>query len=71
MGGCATPISALAVERDDKIHFRGNLLSLDGKEKIEIEKNIPVSDAASLGEDAAHELLANGGQELIATIRHV
>jgi hydroxymethylbilane synthase len=70
MGGCATPISALAIEQDGQIHFRGNLLSLDGKEKIDIEKMIPVSASASLGVDAANELLANGGKELIATIRN-
>src|SRR5690606_12369908 len=37
-GGCTAPIGALAEIKDNKIHFKGVLLSLDGKQKIETEK---------------------------------
>src|SRR6187455_1690857 len=33
LGGCSTPISALAVETNNKIRFKGNILSLDGSKK--------------------------------------
>lgn len=70
MGGCTTPISALAVQQENKIHFRGNVLSLDGTKKAGIEKTIDINKSEGLGETAAKELLNNGGQEIIQSIRN-
>jgi len=70
LGGCSTPISALAVEKDNKIHFKGNILSLDGSKKVEVEKSIVSANAAELGKTAAKELLANGGKTIAEEIRH-
>jgi hydroxymethylbilane synthase len=70
MGGCTTPISALAAVKEGELHFKGNILSLDGKEKKEIAKIVPVSDAGNIGTLAAQELLANGGQEILDSIRN-
>lgn len=39
-GGCTAPIGALATIKDDQINFTGVLMSLDGKEKIDIAKSI-------------------------------
>lgn len=64
LGGCSTPISALAVISEGKLQFRGNILSVDGNHKVEIEKTIPVNEAADTGKIFATELLANGGQEI-------
>src|SRR4030095_6093295 len=36
LGGCSTPISALAEVKRKYVYFRGNILSLDGKEKADI-----------------------------------
>ena len=58
-GGCSTPISALAVIDEDVIHFRGNICSVDGKQKVEIQKNIPVKNSNGSGIKAADELLQN------------
>lgn len=69
MGGCATPISALAEVRGAQVYFKGNILSVDGKEKVEVEKRSSVSDALNLGKDAAAELLGNGGQKILEGIR--
>jgi hydroxymethylbilane synthase len=69
-GGCSTPISALAEIKNGEVHFRGSILSLDGKVKAEIEKWSPFGDAAGLGRLAAEELLLNGGQEIADGIRH-
>ena len=53
LGGCSTPISALAQVKQGNIYFRGNILSVDGKEKVEIEKNIPLNDSENAGTAAA------------------
>lgn len=70
MGGCSTPVSALAEIVNGQVHFQGSLLSVDGKEKVEIEKLVSKNDATNLGEIAAREMLANGGQSIADTIHH-
>lgn len=70
MGGCTTPISALAIIQGNTVHFRGNVLSLDGKQKAEIEKIVPVSETVALGEQAAEEVLQKGGAAIIESIRN-
>ncbi|HYM95328.1 MAG TPA: hydroxymethylbilane synthase [Chitinophagaceae bacterium] len=69
LGGCSTPISALAEMKNNLIHFKGNILSLDGNKKVEIEKIIPANEVDELGKKAAEELLANGGKEIADSIR--
>lgn len=68
-GGCTAPIGALAQIEDDKIYFKGVLLSLDGKQKIEIEKTADISDYQNLGKNLALEILANGGNAVMERIR--
>ena len=70
LGGCSTPISAYAEIKEDKIHFSGNIFSLDGTQKAEFETIIPVWEASDLGADAAAELLKNGGQQIADIIRN-
>jgi hydroxymethylbilane synthase len=70
LGGCSTPISALAQVIDGQVAFEGNILSTDGKQKKEITKTIAIDKATNLGYDAAHELLQNGGQEILTGIRN-
>jgi hydroxymethylbilane synthase len=71
LGGCSTPIGALAEIGDDEVFFRGNLLDPDGKKLFSIEKRISLELASSLGINAAHELLRNGGSELMEQKQHV
>ncbi len=70
-GGCTAPIGALAKynEEDDTIDFEGILLSIDGKEKIEIKKSVDISEWKKLGYFAAQEILENGGIKLMAEIK--
>ncbi|HVX26604.1 MAG TPA: hypothetical protein VHB70_09700, partial [Parafilimonas sp.] len=70
MGGCSTPIAALAEIRSDKIIFKGNILSLDGKEKAEVEKIVSINEVSDLGIVAAQELLNNGGRKIAEQIRN-
>lgn len=70
LGGCSTPISALAVPKNNSIHFKGNILSLDGSKKVEVEKTTAIHDAGNCGKNAAKELLINGGKEIMEEIRN-
>jgi hydroxymethylbilane synthase len=70
MGGCSTPISALAEIEDDELFFRGNILSVDGIKKVEIEKVLPVEMATFIGKTSAQELLENGGRQIADEIQH-
>lgn len=70
LGGCSTPISALASIEGDMLVFRGNMLTKDGKQKAEIYKEAFVTDARDLGVTAANEILANGGDAIIDQIRN-
>lgn len=69
LGGCSTPISALAEIEDGMVLFKGNILSPDGKEKAEIEKIVPVKSAADFGKEAAHILLQSGGATIAKKLR--
>jgi len=70
-GGCTAPIGAIATynEKEDTINFKGVLLSIDGKQKLEIEKNVDISEWKKLGFNAAQEILNNSGSELMAEIK--
>ncbi len=70
LGGCSTPISALAQLENNTIHFKGNILSIDGKHKTEIERSIKKEDSHALGKQMAIELLKNGGQQIADSIRN-
>jgi len=70
LGGCSTPISALARIENGEVLFEGNILSRDGKQKKEIANRVPVDEAANLGAVAAAALLATGGQEILNGIRN-
>ena len=59
LGGCSTPIGALAVFADENIVFKGNICSPDGQKVISIEKQISLQDNGEWGVLAASELLEN------------
>ena len=70
MGGCSTPISALAQIINGEVIFRGNIFSVDGMQKIEVEQRAPTNQSANLGATAASQLLQNGGQAIADSIHH-
>ncbi|WP_418264403.1 hydroxymethylbilane synthase [Flavobacterium faecale] len=71
-GGCTAPIGALAKydEEDDSIHFQGALFSLDGKQKLEVDKKVPIEEWKKLGFFSAQEILNNGGAALMTEIKN-
>jgi hydroxymethylbilane synthase len=70
LGGCSTPIGALAEIEGEEIYFRGNLFDPTGEKMVSIEKRLSVELAASLGTAAAHELLRKGGNEILEQKQH-
>ncbi|MEE1961728.1 hydroxymethylbilane synthase [Allomuricauda taeanensis] len=69
-GGCTAPIGALAQIKDQKVFFEGVVFSLDGKQKIDIKKEVKLAEAKGLGETCAKEVLAKGGDKLMQQIRN-
>ena len=71
MGGCSTPISALAKVENEKITFEGNICTPDGKIKTEIKKEFPNENAASAGVRLANELLQQpSAAKIVQDIRY-
>lgn len=70
-GGCTAPIGALAKYDDstDEIYFQGALFSIDGKQKLAIDRKYDISEWKKLGFHAAKEIIENGGRELMAEIK--
>lgn len=70
LGGCSTPIGALAIIEKGELTFTGNMLSLDGVEKVQTEKKFSMGNALNAGREAALELLSNGGRQIAEKIRY-
>lgn len=70
MGGCATPISALAEISGDEMIFKGNVLSLDGQQKVEVVKSFSLTNTEQAGTEAANEVMEKGGAAIIKAIRN-
>lgn len=68
-GGCTAPIGANACIKDDKIYFKGILITPDGKQKIEIDKIDKIGNWQSMGKQCAEDVFAKNGRELMATIK--
>lgn len=68
-GGCTAPIGALATNNGDKLNFIGELISLDGKRKVSIEKQFPFALAKDAGRICAMKILEDGGAELMEEIK--
>ncbi|CAM3326107.1 Porphobilinogen deaminase [Flavobacterium longum] len=69
-GGCTAPIGALATVIGNDIRFEGLLCSVDGQEKIHIEKTTALSHGRNgFGRSCAEEILANGGASVMEKIK--
>ena len=68
-GGCTAPIGAIAKFTEDTIAFKGALFSIDGTQKIEVERVVPIEQWKKIGFELAKEILSNGGEELMTNIK--
>ena len=57
-GSCRTPIAGHARLEGGLLHFRGQVLSPDGKLRYDVSRSGPPETALRLGEDAANEILS-------------
>ena len=57
-GSCETPIAGLALIEPGGLWLRGEILRPDGSEVIAAEARAPLADAAAMGHDLGHRLLA-------------
>ena len=67
-GSCQTPIAGLASLSGEALHFRGQILLPDGSRSFETERNGAAGDAASMGVDAARELLGLAGPDFFRAV---
>ena len=67
--GCASPLGALCQPIESGFSFEGSLLSIDGKIKLTVSRNVTTTDWQKAGNLAAQELLNNGGAPLMEEIR--
>jgi hydroxymethylbilane synthase len=68
-GGCTAPIGALAKIFGNEIRFEGALFSIDGKDKVHIEKTADIAHYKTFGDECAREILANGGEPVMEKIK--
>ena len=62
-GSCRTPIGGHCRVAGDRIHFRGLIISPDGKASFETVREGARADAIALGTDAARELRDRAGEQ--------
>jgi len=69
MGGCTAPISALATIQENRVHFRGQVLSVDGREILEADEFVSLDSTAGAGFNIADQLIARGADVMIRHIK--
>lgn len=70
MGGCSTPISALAEVTPQGILFKGNIISPDGSQKVAVERTFSKAEADNAGTLAGHYVLEQGGREIVTAFKN-
>jgi hydroxymethylbilane synthase len=68
-GGCSVPIAALVSIVQNRITFKGNVFSLDAKDKCEIEISLEIEHGKDAGKIAAQKILEQGADKIIKTFR--
>lgn len=70
MGGCSTPISALAEVASDSILFKGNIISPDGLQKVAVERIFSKAAADNAGTLAGNYVLEQGGRAIVTAFKN-
>jgi len=68
-GGCHVPVGAYAELADGGLRLRAVLCSLEGTRSVEGTRSGSVGNAGAIGVALAQDLLARGGNEILAEIR--
>ncbi|TXH20531.1 MAG: hydroxymethylbilane synthase [Chitinophagaceae bacterium] len=65
MGGCATPISALAKVIGDHVFLKASVTSLNGTKTLTVDISRQLQEAKMIANEAAKNIIDQGGKELI------
>ncbi|PIB28813.1 hydroxymethylbilane synthase [Maribacter sp. 4U21] len=70
-GGCSAPIGALAyINKENIVHLKGILLTVDGSKKLEASLEAPLGKHKNLGIDCAKSILSRGGKRLMNELQN-
>jgi len=64
-GGCLVPIGALALTAEGRLHLRGVVLPVDGRERIADEEAGPLDQSTTIGRRLAERMLDAGARALL------
>jgi hydroxymethylbilane synthase len=70
-GGCKVPVGALARAHGDRIKIAACIFSIDGKEKLLVERSGRVQEAVVLAREIGEELLQKGAKRIEESWRTV
>lgn len=71
MGGCSTPIGALAEIHGNAVFFHGNICSADGAHLVRVKLEHNIGESATLGEEAARQILEDEkAKHIMEAVRH-
>jgi hydroxymethylbilane synthase len=68
-GDCNVPLAAFAELAAERLRLRCLVISHSGDRLAQAERDVAVADAERAGREAASEVLASGGQEILAEAR--
>jgi hydroxymethylbilane synthase len=69
-GGCSIPSFGYAWFEGNLLTLKAGIISLDGKQVIKIKRSGPPEEGKELGKGIATEVLANGGAEILNSIKN-
>jgi len=68
-GGCQVPVGALATLAGDELTLKAVICALDGSRSVTGRRSGAVAEAVAIGRGLAEDLLADGGEAILAAIR--
>jgi hydroxymethylbilane synthase len=69
-GGCSIPSFGYAWFEGNLLTLKAGIISLDGKQVIKMKRSGPPEEGKELGKGIATEVLANGGAEILNSIKN-
>jgi len=63
--GCQVPVAGICKVDNDILRFKGEILSRNGKEKIQTDHQLMKNEFEALGKKAADDLILKGGMKLL------
>ena len=69
-GGCTAPIGALAIIKNEEVHFKGVLLSVDGTKRIDVTRVKKLGEHHDMANFCANFIIERGGKRLMDSIKN-